>query len=177
MKFLLIAALALLVVSQLAAAACHNYTGTCTETAYVCANEEAIPHHKRCDGVEDCADGTDEYMCDQAPDKPLHDMSVAERNAITEVACIKCTCIKGTINVLKTGTAAWWLTAVTAPRDVTMMTDAPAQQNKPCSAAGTSAITLNVYKKQNKGCRGWICCFRQQQCNTCTVGTPATHCY
>jgi hypothetical protein len=29
---------------------------------------------------------------------------------------------------------------------------------------------LNVYKKQNKGCRGWVCCFRQDQCTACSGG-------
>ena len=173
MKFLLIAALALLVVSQLAAAACHNYTGTCTETAYVCANEEAIPHHKRCDGVEDCADGTDEYMCDQSP-KPHTELTPAERNAITEVACVKCTCIKGSITVTA---AAWLKIAFASPRDSQMMTDSPGSQNKACNPFTTTSVTLNVYKKKNKGCRGWVCCFRQQSCNTCSTGTTANHCY
>jgi hypothetical protein len=176
-KFLLIAALAILVVAQMAAASCHNATGSCTKSHFVCANEEAVAHSKRCDGVEDCADGTDEYMCDQAP-KPIMDLTVAERNAMTEVACVKCTCRKGAITVTSTATGYWWSIAKLAPRDFTMMTDAPTYQNKPCNPAQVSSILLNVYKKQNKGCRGWVCCFRQEACVACFAGMlTAKHCW
>jgi hypothetical protein len=177
MKLLLIAAIAVLAVTQLAAAACHNATGTCTKDHFVCASEELVPHAKRCDGVEDCADGTDEYLCDQAP-KPIVDMTVAERNAVTEVACVKCTCRRGTITVASTN-AVWFAIALRAPRGFTMMTDAPLQQNRPCNPAGTAttSIRLEVFKKQNKGCRGWVCCVRQDACTVCTVGSPGTHCY
>ncbi|WP_394758379.1 LDL receptor domain-containing protein, partial [Flavobacterium sp.] len=37
---------------------CHNATGSCQPHGFVCANEEVIPHAKRCDDIEDCADGT-----------------------------------------------------------------------------------------------------------------------
>jgi len=176
MKLLLIAALAVLVVSQLAAAACHNATGSCTNEHFVCANEEMVPHAKRCDGVEDCADGTDEYLCDQST-VPLFERTVAERQAIIEVSCVKCTCYKGTITVLQAN-AAWFKVGTTAPRGFTMMTDAPNYQNKACNIAQVTSIVLDVYKKQNKGCRGWVCCFRQEKCLSCSgTGTSATHCY
>lgn len=45
-----------------AAAKCHNITGTCFEHGFQCANDEIVPHSKRCNGVEDCADGTDEFI-------------------------------------------------------------------------------------------------------------------
>ena len=176
MKALIVFAIALLVVAQLASAACHNATGSCTPNAFVCANEEAIPHAKRCDGVEDCADGTDEYMCDQAP-TPFMELAPAARNAVTEVACVKCTCFKGTITITSAATGYWWLIAKAAPRDMRMLTDAPANQNKPCNPVWVTSIVLNVYKKQNKGCRGWVCCFRQLTCLVCTSGTQYTHCY
>jgi len=177
MKLLLIAALAVLVASQLAAAACHNATGSCTKEHFVCANEEFVPHAKRCDGVEDCADGTDEYLCDQST-VPLFERTVAERQAVIEVSCVKCTCFKGTIQVSTASTGYWWKIALAAPRGFTMMTDAPNYQNKPCNPTTTTIIKLDVYKKQNKGCRGWVCCFRQESCVTCsTTGTTATHCY
>ena len=145
MKALIVFAIALLVVAQLASAACHNATGSCTPNAFVCANEEAIPHAKRCDGVEDCADGTDEYMCDQAA-TPIWDLKVEERTAITEVACVKCTCPKGSITVTSGSLAVWWNLAKAAPRDMRMLTDAPTYQNKPCSTTFTTSIQLNVYK-------------------------------
>ena len=163
----------------LATPGCHNATGSCTKTHFVCANEELIAHSRRCDGVEDCADGTDEYMCDAAHfhhSKPVTDMTVAERTALTEVSCIKCTCSKGQISIASTNTA-WFKIALVAPRDRTLLTNAPSKQNKPCNPAGTTNILLNVYKKQNKGCRGWVCCFRQEWCSVCTSGTPQTNCW
>lgn len=182
MKFALIAALAVLVFAQLAAASCHNATGSCTSEHFVCANEEMVPHAKRCDGVEDCADGTDEYMCDQRADRPLVDMTESERNAVTEASCIYCTCYKGQITV---SSGAWLKIGLTSPRDMTMLTDAPTKQNKACYSSCTNSVLLNVYKKKNKGCRGWVCCFRQQSCVTCATSggpcvgtcTTATHCW
>jgi hypothetical protein len=173
----LIIATALLVAAPAAvAASCHNATGSCAKNHFVCANEEMVPHAKRCDGVEDCADGTDEFMCDQSS-KPLAELAIAERNAITEASCVFCTCKKGTIIVPSTN-VPWFKIALTAPRDAIMMTNAPGQNNKPCNPASVSVIKLNVYKKQNKGCRGWVCCFRQEECSTCSAGgSPGTHCY
>jgi hypothetical protein len=179
MKLIIVAALAVLILSGLAAASCHNSTGACRKSHYVCANEELIPHAKRCDGVEDCADGTDEYLCDQPGNKPITDMSVAERQAVTEVSCVKCTCSSGSITVAN-GAATWWNIATKAPRDMALLTGANTYQNRPCNPAGaaTGSITLNVYKKKTtKGCRGWICCFRQASCNSCTVGGSASRCY
>ena len=184
MKLVLLAALAVLVASQLVSAACHNATGSCTEQHFVCANEELIGHHKRCDGVEDCADGTDEYLCDQRADKAVFDLKESERNAVVEASCIYCTCWKSLITVT-TASVPWWKIAVTAPRDVTLMTDFAASPvfNRACNPTCATSITLNVYKKKNKGCRGWICCFRQQACTVCNTGagcltaTTAKHCY
>ena len=151
-----------------------NSTGTCFARGFVCANDEVIPHSKRCDRVEDCADGTDEYLC-EGDHTPLWERTAEERDAVVEASCIKCTCLKGSVTV--TSTHPWWSPAKTAPRDFTMMTDAPAQQNMPCNPATVTSIKLNVYKKQNKGCRGWVCCIRQEQCVTCSSGTTASHCY
>ena len=176
MKLLLIAAVALVCLSQLASAACHNATGSCTHSHFMCANEEVVSHSKRCDGVEDCADGTDEYMCEH-PSTPISELKPAERTAMTEVGCVKCTCLKGTITIPSTN-APWFTIAKYAPRDLTMMTDAPTIQNKPCHLTQTSTIILNVYKKQNKGCRGFVCCFRQKQCSVCTASyNPNYHCW
>ena len=157
---------------------CHNATGSCTKTHFVCANEEVIPHSKRCDGVEDCADGTDEYMCEHEHlrNKALSDLTVSQRTAQTEVACIECTCLKGTITVAS-GNAAWWNIATTAPRDKTMLTSTPHKQNRPCNPAATAEIVLNVYKKQNKGCRGFVCCFRQEECKSCNSYLKADNCW
>lgn len=179
MKALLIAAILCLGASSLVSAACHNFTGSCTKEHFVCANDETVAHSKRCDGVEDCADGTDEYMCDQSSTS-YDELPVAERHAVTEVACVKCTCLKGSITVTSTA-GTWWTIAKKAPRDFKMMTDSPSQQNRPCAEGATNfatSIVLNVYKKQNKGCRGWVCCLRQESCSVCSgTGNTASHCY
>ena len=170
------AVVALLAVSGASASEaskCHNATGTCMKNHFVCANEELVPHSKRCDGVEDCADGTDEYLC-QAPSNPK---SMSERMAAAEASCIKCTCFKTAITIPSTNTA-WFAIAKVAPRDKTMLTDAPAVQNKACNPTNTGSIKLNVYKKQNKGCRGWVCCLRQEACESCNSGKLTTaHCW
>lgn len=153
--------------------ACHNATGTCIEKGFVCANEEIVSHSQRCDGIEDCSDGTDEYMCDYLS---TYKPSFTERLANIETSCIKCTCFKGTITIQNTNTL-WFKIAITSPRDLTMMTNAPTYQNKPCHPTQTTSIILNVYKKNNKGCRGFVCCFRQENCASCSSGTPSTHCY
>lgn len=151
--------------------ACHNSTGSCTTNSFICASGEEVPHSMRCNDVEDCADGTDEYMCSHSP------TTFQSRLADIEASCIKCTCYKGMITIPSTNTA-WFTIAMNAPRDFNMMTDAPAENNKPCSPTFTTSIELNVYKKKNKGCRGWVCCLRQTSCSVCSGGkTTALHCY
>lgn len=37
---------------------------TCADMGkFECVNHECIESFKRCDGVKDCSDGTDEYKC------------------------------------------------------------------------------------------------------------------
>jgi hypothetical protein len=166
-------------VSATAASVCHNSTGSCRKHHFVCANEELVPHAKRCDGVEDCADGTDEYMCDQSP-KPLAERSFAERHAVVETSCIACTCKKGSVTVSQSGDVSWWMMALNAPRDVRMLGNnaAAALSKKPCNPAAVTSIQLNLYKKQNKGCTGSVCCMRQEACLSCAgTGTPKSRCY
>lgn len=152
-------------------AGCQNSTGTCTDKHFICANEQRIEHKERCDGIEHCADGTDEYMCD-------YQEKFSDRLAYAEVSCIKCTCLKGSLNILSTGVAAWWKIATLSPRDITLLTSAPNKQNKPCNPSTTTEIKLNLYKKRNKGCRGFVCCFRQEQCVSCSGGNlPGNNCY
>lgn len=148
---------------------CNNSTGSCTETHFVCANDEMIPHFRRCDGIEDCSDGTDEYLCRAS--------KFEDRMAEIETSCIKCTCYKGSITITTSTSAAWRTIAFNSPRDTTLLTNAPTYGNKPCHPQWTDTLTLNVYKKQNKGCRGWVCCFRQEYCQACNSGKlPTRNC-
>jgi len=148
------------------AAACHNATGACTSKGFVCANLEIVDAAKRCDGVEDCADGTDEYLCHLPAAHGA--LSELERAAEMEVQCVKCYCKVGVVSV-SASNAYWFKIATSAPQGYGMMSvTGTYQSGAGCSPKYTSSMTVSVYKKQNKGCRGRVCCLRQQSCDTCT---------
>jgi len=163
------------------AAVCHNITGTCLPHGFVCANEEVVPHSQRCNGVEDCADGTDEFMCDQKDHRPLHERSAEERHAVQQASCIKCTCAVAVLSIVSG--SAWFNAAVASPTDfLGLMTGTGAYKGLPCSAACIFKILMGFYKKTSI-CRGWLCCARQRECSQCvgtggcTGKTPANRCY
>ena len=66
---LLLIALAAVAVS--AKPTCHNITGTCMPHGFLCISGEVVSHEQRCNGVEDCSDGTDEFMCQHEDHRPL----------------------------------------------------------------------------------------------------------
>ena len=44
--------------------ACHNSTSACHHNGkFECLDGSMVTHAQRCDGVEDCKDGMDEFMC------------------------------------------------------------------------------------------------------------------
>ena len=150
-----------------ASSGCHNVTGTCLSHGFVCANEQVVPHAKRCNGAEDCADGTDEFMCDSAlrevADKPEH------HSLIEQTSCARCTCAIGMVSFLVT-THVWWRFAIAAPMTRTFMSSGSLRL--PCHVTRTTGIVIEFYKK-DMICRGWQCCARQQQCVSCSTGSPA----
>jgi hypothetical protein len=152
---------------------CHNITGTCFDHGFVCANEEVVPHSQRCNGVEDCADGTDEFMCDHADHRPLHERPVAERRAVQQASCIKCTCAVAVLDIVSGN--GWFAYAKEAPTDfLGLMTGSGSYRGKPCNSRCVFNIKMGFYKK-NKICRGWLCCARQRECNVCS-STPSPAC-
>jgi len=165
-----------------AASSCHNITGTCFDHGFVCANEEVIPHSQRCNGVEDCADGTDEFMCDHADHTPLHERPVAVRRAVQQASCIKCTCAVAVLDIVSG--SGWFRYAKEAPTDfLGLMTGSGTYRGKPCNTRCIFRIKMGFYKK-NRICRGWLCCARQRECLQCdnalpgcTSVTQANRCY
>lgn len=171
------ALLALLAVAAVARPVCHNITGTCTERGFECVSGEVVKHAQRCDGVEDCSDGTDELLCEHADHRPLFERTAEEREAMQQASCVNCNCAATSYSV--TTSSLWWPYAVVAPTDVQLMTHANGQ---PCKQACTTEILMGFYRK-NRICRGWLCCARQRWCQTCTTAggcagaTSNLHCY
>lgn len=180
MRALIIVALVVAAVVPMTAAAkvCHNITGTCLDHGFVCANEEVIPHSQRCNGVEDCADGTDEFMCQHEDDTPLHLREAESRHATEQASCIACTCTAAVLLIAQGN--AWFNYARAAPTDfIGLMTGSDAYRGRPCNPTCAHSITMGFYKKTGV-CRGWLCCARQRWCNTCLSccgATTATRCY
>ena len=147
------------------AAKCHNVTGTCLPHGFVCANEEVVPHAKRCDGVEDCGDGTDEFMCHHEDDTPMHLRSAEARMAAQQASCIQCTCT-ASVHTVVSG-SAWWSYALHAPTDfIGLMTGTGPYAGKNCDPKCAFQILMGFYRKTGV-CRGWLCCARQRQCTLC----------
>ena len=160
---------------------CHNFTGTCLDHGFVCANNEVVPHAQRCNGVEDCADGTDEFMCHHEDDTPLHLRPAESRHAAQQASCIWCTCT-ASVHIVVKG-QPWWDYAINAPTDfLGLMTGTGPYAGKPCSPQCAFTILMGFYRKTGV-CRGWLCCARQRQCTVCyhlgfcTGKQPSQRCY
>ena len=181
MKSFTVAALValLLVCGTLAAKpVCHNITGTCLAHGFECVSGEVVPHAQRCDGIEQCSDGTDELLCEHDDHRPLAERTAEEREAVQQASCVNCNCVATAYAI---GTSSnWWQYAITSPTDVHLMTQG---NGRPCHSGCTLTMMMGFYRK-NRICRGWLCCARQRQCLTCTTGsapcnagsTEANHC-
>jgi len=172
---------ALLAVVALGRPVCHNITGTCLDHGFECVSGEVVSHAQRCNGIEECSDGTDEYLCEHEDHRPLHERTEEERHSFQQASCVNCNCAVTAYQV--PSTSAWWAYALVSPTDTALMTGPAANYGgQPCNSRCVSTITIGFYKK-NLICRGWLCCARQRQCNACSSGTgcaagsTANRCY
>jgi hypothetical protein len=151
---------------------CHNITGTCTERGFECVSGEVVTHAQRCNGVEDCSDGTDEFMCEHEDHRPMFERTAEERHAFAQASCVNCNCAATAFTV--TTASAWWKYALTSPTDTALMTGSPGNNaGQPCNWKCASGITIGFYRK-NRVCRGWLCCSRQRRCDQCSTTSPCT---
>jgi hypothetical protein len=170
---MIVLAAALLVAAAAGRPACHNITGTCTERGFECVSGEVVPHEQRCNGVEDCSDGTDEFMCEHEDHRPLFERAPEERHVFAQTSsCVNCNCAATAFSV--DTTSGWWPFAVVSPTDTALMTGSPGNNGgRPCNSRCATRITIGFYRK-NRICRGWLCCARQRFCQSCSNTSPCS---
>ncbi len=151
---------------------CHNITGTCTERGFECVSGEVVSFEQRCNGVEDCSDGTDEFMCEHEDHRPLFERTAEERHAFAQATCVNCNCAATAFSV--DTTSAWWRFAIISPTDTALMTGSPGNNaGRPCNSNCAIKMTMGFYRK-NRICRGWLCCARQRFCESCSNTSPCS---
>jgi Low-density lipoprotein receptor domain class A len=129
---------------------CHNATGSCTKTGFVCANGKVIDHNKRCNFVEDCVDGSDEYLCEFKGDRSIFNADLFSlRLAIIEITCIKCLHYVDTITI-PFSNKLW----------IDNIKKFPCDYNKK-QFEDVNGMGVNVYKKNKKKNNNKVCCLRQ----------------
>eukprot|EP00760_Papus_ankaliazontas_P038920 PhM_4_TR9416/c0_g1_i1/m.12579 len=160
-----------------AAGTCHNSTGACHYNGkYECADGSLVAWEKRCDGVEDCADGADEFVC------PRHLGAGGDSKAkVHELMNCGPTCAcAGSISIVASSSPFFQM-ALTAPiwdggAAGNLMTGTPVNGLWGCNPAKTTAVTMMWYRKGSENCvgntrkGGFICCGRAIKC-TCSSGT------
>jgi hypothetical protein len=165
--------IALAVVAVSAKPACHNITGTCMPHGFLCVSGEVVPHEQRCNGVEDCSDGTDEFLCEHEDHRPLFERTQEERHEFQQNTCVNCNCAVTAYTITSGGVfGGWFQYAINAPTDISLMTGTT-NGGRPCNNRCTTSMTIGFYKK-NRVCRGWLCCARQRACLTCNTAAPCS---
>ena len=156
--------------------ACHNSTGACHHNGkFECLDGSMVTHAQRCNGVEDCKDGMDEFMCPRT--------AHGHHEVHEEASCgPSCACEVATTTVASASTS-YFNFAVYAPTWGILMTGTPVAGRWGCNPLTTKTLSVQMvwYKKGgvavNGNCvgntrkRGFICCGRQQACTCVTAGT------
>lgn len=133
---------------------CHNATGACDRSKYICANGYIIEHNQRCNMIEDCSDGSDEFLCDFIGHQSIFDSDVvALRLAILEVTCVDCVYYTNFITIHKSN-KLWYDNAKLFPFDYY-------KRNNNNNNNNTEYTTVGVYKKKKKLKNNTVCCYRR----------------
>lgn len=157
---------------------CHNSTGSClTNGSFMCLNREVVPWSRRCDGFMDCADTTDEYLC-ELPPIPRAEVPQEDQHRFHEQfsmsTCLACQCLHGD-PLFVDDTHPWFKEALMAGPSDLITYSSP--QGVGCHPQSTSALFIQLYRK-NKLCRMAVCCAKQTNCFKCYFGKLAnTKCY
>lgn len=157
-----------------APSSCHNATGACRSTTYLCLDGTQVSAADRCDGIEDCKDGTDELLC-HAPathhstldfNSVLYNTSRRLASELFATAtCNGCACPVGA-DAEVANTSPYFETALAAKMTPEFSDVAP--KGVRCDEGKTSTIMIRMYKKSGY-CRKAICCVRQVSCVRCNA--------